>query len=91
LFFNFAKKVIFLFLLLTVLAFIPTVYNAVVGENYSTIKSSLSKYLGVLTIGNLKPFDQIHSSLTDKLINAIPTFFSSLIFFAFYVYWNRKS
>lgn len=66
-------------------------YNAVVGERYTSIKDSLSKYLSVLTIGNLRPYDQKNSSLTDKLINAIPTFFVSLAFFGFYIFWTRKS
>lgn len=89
--FNFAKKVIFLFLILAVLALIPTIYNAIVGEGYSTIKSSLSKYLGILSIGNHQPHDQTNSSLTDKLMNAIPTLFSSLCFFAFYIFWTKES
>lgn len=91
LFFSFAKKVIFLFLILIVISIIPVVYNAVVGESYASTKDSLSKYLSVLTIGNLKPYGQKNSSLTDKLINAIPTFFISVAVFVFYLYWNRKS
>lgn len=76
-------------MLLMVISLVPTMYNALVGERYLTIKDSLSKYLSVLTIGNLRPYNQAHSSLLDKLINAIPTFFISLILFWFYIFWRR--
>lgn len=66
-------------------------YNAIIGENYNNIKESLSKYLGLLSIGNLKLNGQIYPSLADKLMNAIPTFLTSLFFFIFYLYWNKES
>ena len=44
-----------------------------------------------MSIGNLRTWGQANSSLTDKLLNAIPTFFSSLVFFLFYRFWKKTS
>ena len=68
---------------------IPTIYNPIIGQSYNNIKGSLSKYLGLLSIGNLKLNGQTYPSLADKLINAIPTFFTSVGFFLFYLFWTK--
>ena len=77
--------------MLSFIALIPIFYNGLIGENFSNISDTMAKYMGLLSIGNLQPNNQKYSSLTDKLVNALPTMVISIVFFLFYLYWSKKS
>lgn len=76
----------------------PTVYNYVTGTSLENVSSSVQVYLAKLTIGNQEGIapeyatpEIIQQSLTHKLFNVIPDIINAMLFFAFYLYWDRKS
>jgi Na+-driven multidrug efflux pump len=98
LFFEFLWKLSLLFLVLTLISFIPIIYNYLQGNRFSNSVSSLSVYISEVSISNFygnNPLEsstqQISSTKVPKLINCATDLLNCFIVMIFYFYWTGKS
>ena len=91
LFFLFLKKTILLFSILTLVELVPMVYNFVQGDNFDTSGANFQTYIIKFMTGNLIKDDNGKGELSDKLLNAIPSMVSAVVFFIFYFYWKNTA
>ena len=68
------------------------------GTGYANISDSLQLYLAKMTVGSHRGIPpgmatdaNVADSTQHKLINVIPDLVNALLFFIFYLYWDRKS
>ena len=78
--------------------YLPLIYNYTAGTNLSNVSDSLQVYLARLSIANqqgvssnLATAADVQTSLRHKLFNIIPDLLNAIVFFGFYLYWDKKS
>ena len=83
---------------MTLISLIPIIYNYVGGTALANTGDSLAVYAARLSIANNKGVaeasataDDVSNAMLGKLLNLIPALLNAVIFFIFYLYWDKRS
>lgn len=92
LFFTFLWEVSILFIILSIIAIMPMVYNTVQGTSFVNSASTFNVQVTRTSIGSFASSNEpYNTSIQHKLFNVIPDIVSSVVFLAFYFHWYYKS
>jgi hypothetical protein len=87
LYFQFLRKIIIVFIILSVLSLIPISYNAIHGTTYSSTAYGINVAFAQTTIGAYT-FDD-SSQTNSKTVNIVIISLNIFILFAYWLYWKK--
>ena len=86
----FTKGLVVIFLILSILYLVPTIFNYLEGNGLQNSSTSFNYYLAKTTIANFDSSTDTNSSF-HKLFNAIPNMIGISLFVMYYFFWLYRS